>query len=164
MNNSEILLLEEFKRLHDLYMQSRLKRNERVNFFVGLSTAIGSGLVILSQTKILSVNLLQWFASLSLIWLGVLGIVVYRDMVRSEINSAVYLKSIDLIKYYFTKQDKILKRYLVFPSIVDGASSFMSKKHFWLSTNPLFVQALTSLLWGGAISFIFLRILPNISR
>ena len=152
MENAEALLLEEFKRLHDLYVRSRVKRNERINFFVGLSTAMGSGLAILSQTKLLSSVVFQWLGFSSLALLGLLGIVVHRDLVRSEINSAVYLKSIDLIKYYFVRSNETLKQHLVFPELVDGASSFVDKKHFWSSTNLLFIQMLTALLWGSAVS------------
>jgi len=101
------LLLEEFKRLHDLYLRQRVKRGERVNFFVGLSTAIGGSIVILSQLGILDSFTLRWIGVIVLALLGMFGINIHANLVKNDINSYNYLRGIDRIRRYFIERDSV---------------------------------------------------------
>ena len=149
--DNETLLLEELRRLHELYLRQRTLRSERINFFVGLSTAIGSGLAILAQIKAMPVMEFRCLTVFLSGLLSLLGVVVYRDLITSDINSALYLKGIDFVKLYFTTLHKEISPYLIFPHLIDGTHSFIRKGLFRFSTHSLFIQILSAAFLGGAV-------------
>jgi len=141
------LLLEEFKRLHDLYLRQRVKRGERVNFFVGLSTAIGGSIVILSQLGILDSFTLRWIGVIVLALLGMFGINIHANLVKNDINSYNYLRGIDRIRRYFIERDSDLAEYLLFPAKETEPSVLVK---FRMSSVRFVIWALTSVLFSIA--------------
>ena len=146
------ILIEEFKHLHDLYLRQRVKRSERVNFFVGLVTAVGAGLIIATQSKMFDRFALIYLGLITLTLLSIFGVMIHGNLIGNDINSDNYIRGMNRIKRYFTDRDKDLTEYFIFPPIERPVLLTLR-----LTSIAVIVQFLTATLFSTvAVIFQFL--------
>jgi len=153
-------LLEEYKHLHELYLRQRVKRSQRVDFFVGLLTAVVGGLVLAAQSGSIDQLTLVYVSIGILALLAAFGFQIHNSLVLNDINSEGYLRRLDLIEQYFVERDEELRSYLPFAARKQPSSLLSLRPSSIRITVQLMVAALLSsmviiaqLLFSPAIPF-----------
>jgi hypothetical protein len=140
-------LLEEYGQLHDLYLRQRVKRSERVSFYLGLVTAIGGAIVLAAESGVFDPLPLIYVSVTTLALLAVFGIQIHNNLVQNDINSNAYLRRKDLIRRYFVDRDEQLAAYLPY---VAGKQ----QPSILLTARPSSIRITTQLIVAALISSI----------
>jgi hypothetical protein len=107
-------MLEEYKRLHELGMASINRSEQRVNFFITISSAIVGVLIVLSQTAILSTKVVLAVIVGALAVLLTFGVTTLNRVISGSVERRAYDKLSARIQDYFAISDPHVAAYLEF--------------------------------------------------
>lgn len=112
--SSQRILLEEFRSLHNQYLNRRNEAVTRVNFFMtAASFALGGVLVFGSGSSSVSPVYFRIILMATLVILFIVGLEIYNYLIQRDLASDRDIRGLARIRNYFAKLDSDLEDYFV---------------------------------------------------
>lgn len=108
-------LIVEFETIRDFVLDTKETGNKRINFLVGMGTAIGGLLIFFFKDY----HKLLFYKLIFTVTFGVLFIFaldVFLHMVNRRIVTIEYLRAMNRIRRYFLDRNGEIEKYLYFPT------------------------------------------------
>lgn len=149
-------MLAEFNRIQSGESYNRSNGDTRVNLYLTLlSITIGSLITLWQLTDKQNFSAVQFFyaaTSIFLIFVSMIGIIVFRLLLERWKLSIIYLKKLARIRRWFLQQDISIKDFLVYTT--DEGYNTFSSKGFMSSSLVTLVSLLNSICISIAVGFL----------
>jgi hypothetical protein len=110
--DSAEFMLKEYERLYTLMLNEDSKLDQRIGFFLTISTATLGGLLLLTQIASISPQIITTVTIGVLVVLLSYGIVIQNRVNMSRVQHAAYKQLINEIQYYFGRRDPEIAEYI----------------------------------------------------
>jgi hypothetical protein len=111
-------MLREYERLNGLRLDELRQSEQRVNFFLTISSAIGGGLVIFGQNQLLSPRELFFVIEGTLTVLFAYGFITLNRLITRSNNLRAIRKLQYRIQDYFAKRSPYVNSYIEFKKVI----------------------------------------------
>jgi len=122
-------LLAEFNNLNDSFLRNEELGERRVNFFITLTTAIVAALAAVWKVASDTVDPIFFFFGLVLVFL--FGAVTLVRIIRRNLVTHEYLRSLGRIRRYFVDMDPKIQLFLPYPPCDDRPQRKKEWKDLW---------------------------------
>lgn len=173
-------MLKEYERIHSLVLDEVRQSEQRVNFFIAISSAVAGAIVLFLQIQAISLDTKLAVIEVVLVILLIYGLIILSRLSDRMVQLKFLSKLQEKIQFYFEKDNPEISSYLKFKGELASNPSLNSKVEKRLTvylrgtihsliifTNTVICSGITLtaliLLKANSLTVVFLTIFVSVS-